>query len=125
VVETGGWVTDRDGCEEIVIDGPVRVLRLSGELDLLSADPLRRCVAEAFDGGVGVVVLDLSNVQFIDSSGVRAILAANAAAAADGRRVRLVRGPAPVDRVFALLGVQEQLEWISVSELGDAEASLR
>jgi anti-sigma B factor antagonist len=49
------------------------VLYLSGELDLASVGTFTECVRSCVDGE-GEVVLDLSDVSFIDSSGVGAVV---------------------------------------------------
>lgn len=58
------------------------------------------------------IVLDLSNLDFIDSSGIRLILAADARSRMDGDRLRLVRGRQSVHRVFELTGVAERLRFV-------------
>jgi anti-anti-sigma factor len=62
---------------EIVVDelGEGRAaVRLHGRLDLVSARDLRRCVDEAVDAGTPNVVVDLSGVTFVDSSGLGALI---------------------------------------------------
>jgi anti-anti-sigma factor len=49
-------------------------LALSGELDVAAAERFTRAVAEAH--GAGGLILDLSEVTFIDSTGLRSLLAA-------------------------------------------------
>ncbi len=53
-------------------DGAVR-LELIGELDLAVADEFRACVAELIDGG-RLTRLDLSQLEFIDSTGIHALI---------------------------------------------------
>lgn len=62
----------------------VRVLRVSGDLDVLSAPALEEALT-----GAGALVLDLSEVTFFDSAGVRLLdrLARSCAARGDGFRV--------------------------------------
>jgi anti-anti-sigma factor len=48
-------------------------LTLSGELDMASADDFRELASRAFDHSRRVV-LDISDVEFVDSKGVNAIL---------------------------------------------------
>jgi anti-anti-sigma factor len=71
-----------------VEDGPVRLVRLVGELDV---DSGRRCGA-ALDSAVStalqpIVVVDLSKLTFCDSSGVRILLALHRLAADAGREL--------------------------------------
>ena len=82
-----------------------RVIRASGEFGLESADEFRRIVESALGGG-GPVVIDLSQVEFMDSTGLSVIL--NALKDAWGRgQALLVAGPlrAAVGSLFAVTGV--------------------
>ena len=88
-------------------EGAVHTIALSGELDLAGApgaeEELKR--VEATDAGV--IVLDLSGLTFIDSTGVRLVVSADARSRADSNRLTLLRGPAAVQRVFEISGVEE------------------
>ncbi len=59
-------------------EGNLTVLRLDGELDLASAPDLRAALAGTSNGATGTVVLDMAAVGFVDSTGVRALLEAQA-----------------------------------------------
>lgn len=88
----------------------VRV-RLQGELDIATApeadDELRRAEAE----GPDLLAVDLSGLSFMDSTGLRLVVAADQRAREAGRRLQLVRGPEAVQRVFELTGIDGRLEW--------------
>jgi anti-anti-sigma factor len=90
-------------------DGDRLVIALAGELDMHSAErvavELRR--AEATDARR--IVLDLSRLDFMDSSGLRVIVRADARSRADGDRLELIPGPAPVQRVFELTNLLDHL----------------
>jgi anti-anti-sigma factor len=92
-------------------DGLVHVA-LRGELDLSSAgklqDELKRVEAEA----PPVLVLDLSKLVFLDSTGLRCLVTADERARAQGRRMVIVRGPDPVQRVFSITRLEERLEMV-------------
>jgi anti-sigma B factor antagonist len=51
-------------------EGDVTILALAGEIDLESAPTLRNAVTEVTDAGADRIVLDLSDVSFIDSTGL-------------------------------------------------------
>ena len=86
------------------------VLALGGDLDLRGTTVLDPEIERASAGpGARTVVLDLRGVRFVDSSGLRCILLAQAALARAGRRLALVRGPAAVQRVFSVTRMDEQL----------------
>lgn len=86
-------------------DGDANVLALSGELDMDAAPLAFTAVADAIQAGDPHVVLDLSGVEFIDSSGLKALVAAHHAALE--RAVRLeIRAPSNAVRdVLALTGL--------------------
>ncbi|MFB7863917.1 MULTISPECIES: STAS domain-containing protein [unclassified Streptomyces] len=92
------------------------VLRISGEVDLVSSPLIRRRVHAAVAGGRHDVVLDLSAVHFCDSSGVGVLVAARRLMRSCGGRLRLIlpaRGAedgAHVNRVLAALGVRRLFE---------------
>ncbi len=54
-------------------------------------------------------MLDLSGLTFMDSTGARLVLQANARSRADSCRLTLLRGPRAVQRVFELTGLTELL----------------
>jgi anti-anti-sigma factor len=86
-----------------------QVIALAGELDLDGAQRVSQELQRAATADVRRIVLDLSNLQFIDSSGVRLIVEANARSRTDGAKLALIRGPRPVQRVFELTGFAERL----------------
>ena len=81
-------------------DSRAVVIRLVGELDLAGAPALTSAVQWAVaEGGEQPLVLDMREVSFIDSTGVRTLLeAANAA----GRTLALMAPSSPVTRVLEL-----------------------
>jgi anti-anti-sigma factor len=82
----------------------VRV-RFSGELDLATAPDAEATVAQARREQPGPVALDLSELTFLDSSGLRLVMEINRACDADGCRLTITPGPRNVQRVFDLAGV--------------------
>nr|WP_237525907.1 MULTISPECIES: STAS domain-containing protein [unclassified Streptomyces] len=94
--ERGGWT----------------VLHIGGELDLLTSATVRQSVHEVVAVGRHDVVLDLSGVQFCDSSGVGVLIALRRLMRSCGGRLRLIlpaRGAeegSHVNRVLAALGVR-------------------
>jgi anti-sigma B factor antagonist len=83
---------------------------LRGELDISTAprleDELRRIEA----AGPATLVLDLSKLDFMDSTGLRLVLNADARARDAGRRFALVRGNEMVQRVLRITRLDERLE---------------
>ena len=79
------------------------VLRLRGELDMSQSGALReRLVAEA--GRTRLLAVDLSELDFIDSSGFLALHHAHTVAEEAGGRFVLVSPSATVSRIVALMG---------------------
>lgn len=67
------------------------LMKLLGSLDMMTMDQLSRGLAQAMDtAGISKVVLDLAGLDFIDSNGIGALLAASKAAASRGGYVRLL-----------------------------------
>jgi anti-anti-sigma factor len=83
-------------------------IHVSGELDIATSPELDRVLREA-GHQAHLLVLDLRRVTFIDISSVRVILAAASRARPEGCRLMVARGPAHVDRMFALTGARERL----------------
>jgi anti-anti-sigma factor len=83
---------------------------LSGELDIAQAPLLERTLRAAEDGATRLIVVDLSELSFIDLTGTRVIVQASERLRRAGGRLIVVRGPRPVEMVFALTGVDAMLE---------------
>ena len=87
-------------------------LVLRGELDLSTVgkvqDELRRIEASS----PPVLVLDLSKLTFLDSTGLRCLVTADERGRDGGRRVVIVRGPEPVQRVFSITRLEERLDMV-------------
>jgi anti-anti-sigma factor len=93
-------------------DGASEVrLSVSGELDIATAPQLEHALGCA-QADAALVILDLRELEFIDSSGANLIAAANGRARQTGGRLVVVRGPVEVKRVFALVGLDRQLDLV-------------
>ncbi|MEA2157106.1 MAG: anti-sigma factor antagonist [Solirubrobacteraceae bacterium] len=89
--------------------GDVHVIALNGELDLATAGALERELLRVEATDAASIVLDLSGLTFMDSTGIRVMLSADARSRADSERLALLRGPFAVQRVFELTGVVDLL----------------
>lgn len=97
-------------------------LSLSGELDLSTVEQLEREVATSVDGTAGVVVLDLRDLGFLDSAGLRMLLRLQQRVTGAGGQLVLVKGPRRVHRVFELTGAEDELVIVAdPSEVGDRQ----
>jgi anti-sigma B factor antagonist len=93
-------------------DADRHTVALSGELDISTVGRAEAALAEAESGDAHMIVLDLSGLTFMDSTGVRLALAAAARSREDSNRLRFVRGGRAVQRVFELSGVTDTLPFI-------------
>jgi anti-sigma B factor antagonist len=81
---------------------------LRGELDLATVRVLDEELQQVWSREPRRVELDLRGLEFIGSSGIAALLEANARARERGCALTLVRGPAAVHRIFELTGIESQ-----------------
>jgi anti-anti-sigma factor len=99
-------------------DGLVRVIA-AGELDLATAPFLERSLEEARTRS-RQIVLDMRSVSFCDSTGVHLLVHATRQARDEGRRLVIIRGPGQLKRLFAITGVDRQLEIVEGAALATA-----
>jgi anti-anti-sigma factor len=86
----------------------VAVAAFDGELDLATIEAFEEAVASV---GEGPIVIDLTAVRFIDSSGIHGIVRARQARAERGVAAALVVAPrSAVDRVLEMSGLRESLD---------------
>ncbi len=95
----------------VLSDRREATVALEGELDLASADMLEREVRKLRLDGRDCVVVDLRNVEFMDSTGLRVLLSLRNAAKRAGQRLILVRGPRQVQRLFELTATGPLFDW--------------
>ena len=92
-------------------DGFVHV-SLVGELDLSTVAKVQEALRRVEESEPATLVLDLSKLKFLDSTGLRCIVTADERARDAGRRVVIVRGPDAVQRVFSITRLEERLEMV-------------
>jgi anti-anti-sigma factor len=92
-------------------DGVARI-RLSGELDLAAAGEVARALGDALAVARDTVV-DLRDLDFIDSAGVHTLIEATAAARRASRGVMVIPAPPQVHAVFELTGTGDDLQTIA------------
>jgi anti-anti-sigma factor len=95
---------------ETSLDGAAAVLALGGELDLAGATVLEQ---ELDRLDADAIVLDLRELEFMDSSGLRSIAVRALRARQQGRRFALVPGQAQVMRVFDITRMRERLDFVA------------
>ena len=92
-------------------DGVVTV-GLTGELDISNAQRVEQELQRVEEDDAGAIVLDLRKLVFMDSTGLRLVVAADARARERGRRFALVAGPEAVHRVFKITYVDRRLDFV-------------
>jgi anti-anti-sigma factor len=96
---------------EVAQSGAGEPVRLTGELDLSSVPEFYERISELANGGR--LVLDLSGLTFLDSSGLRALLQLSQQAKDEGFELALVRPSEVVERLLELTGVDRQLPLVT------------
>jgi anti-anti-sigma factor len=91
-----------------VVQG-VPVVAAPEEIDITNAEALRAALLTAAMNGHGTLVVDMTQTQFCDSSGLHVLIAAHKRAGAEGREVLLVIPSTTVLRVFALTGMDRMI----------------
>jgi anti-sigma B factor antagonist len=96
-------------------DGDRRTLAIAGELDLATAPELE-ARAEQLCAEGRELVFDLSELAFIDSTGLLAILKTRELCAERRCGFFLTPGPPPVQRLFELTGLVDRLPFLGAPE---------
>jgi anti-anti-sigma factor len=85
------------------------VVRASGELDIATANSLDEELGRVWYCDASSIILDLGEVEFLDSVGMRSLLAAAKHARENGKCLRMRIASAPVRRVIDVSGVERSL----------------
>ena len=93
-------------------DGDVHRLRLLGEFDLAGADAFKEEIARIEASEPGAVVIDMSSLEFMDSTGLRLLIETDLRHRSNDSRVRYVRPQGEVARLLELTRVDERLDFI-------------
>ena len=89
--------------------GDSRVIRVSGEVDVSNKDELNTAITSAQSEGAKEVEVDLSEVSYIDSSGIGVLVAAAHRAADTDKRFFVSHPQRNVARVLSMLGMGAEL----------------
>ncbi|MEV8513714.1 STAS domain-containing protein [Dactylosporangium sp. NPDC051484] len=87
------------------VDGPLAVVTASGELDVATAPELRAYLHKLIDDGASTLVIDLSDVGFLDSTTLGVLISAHKRLAESGGVVELVIPHARLLRIFQITGL--------------------
>jgi anti-sigma B factor antagonist len=80
-------------------------LKLTGEVDMPTVQPLREATSTAIASGSYQCLVDLSALSFIDSSGLHALTDANRSMVARGGTTKLICAPGNLMKIFELTGL--------------------
>lgn len=90
-------------------DGETHTIDVRGEIDVAGAGRVEQELLRAEATDAQTIVLDLSTLSFIDSTGVRMLIMAEARSRADSDRLQLRRPPESVLRVLRLTGIEKRM----------------
>lgn len=93
--------------------GRCTVIKIAGELDLVSAPRLRSALSSVRSDSTDEVVVDLSELMYIDSVGIGLLVASRRGLDAEGRTFS-IRNPAP--QVLRLLEITGLVEYLGLTE---------
>lgn len=88
--------------------GETRFLYVSGELDIATSDDLREALRDGAEAGERVVV-DLSSLDFMDSTGLRVLIEAQSRSRAAGVEFRITGPQGAVARLLRVTGAEQFL----------------
>lgn len=91
-------------------DGATVRLSLDGELDIAGAARVEQELERIERGAPATLVIDLRQLAFMDSTGLRVIVAADDRAREQARRFVLVRGSETVQRLLQMTRLDERFE---------------
>jgi anti-sigma B factor antagonist len=94
------------------MDG-LATIALAGELDLSNVDRFAERLREVEAERPDVLELDLRELTFMDSTGLAQLFAANRRAREQGRRIVILKGPGPIDRVLALARIEDAIDVVT------------
>jgi anti-sigma B factor antagonist len=110
--------------KDAVCDGR-HTLALYGELDIVSAGELKDVLVEVTRDGTGSLILDLSGLTFMDSTGLYMVLFARELTERNGCDFSLIPGSPKIQRVFEVTALLDVLPFQSDDAHGVAGTELR
>jgi anti-sigma B factor antagonist len=86
-------------------DGEIPLFVLRGSLDLATAPTVRAALTGATDKGSKDIVVDLTGLEFLDSTGLGALIGAHRRAEERGGSLRLIVSDGPIARLLNITGL--------------------
>lgn len=90
-------------------------VRPVGELDLATVPLVDAQLGELWSVGFAHLVVDLREVRFLDSTGIRLLYSWTARAESDGVAFSVIPGPQAVQRVLEVAGIDDRLTYVPVN----------
>jgi anti-anti-sigma factor len=102
----------------------VLTISLKGELDLAAVPEFEDAIAETFIGREPLIVLDLGELSFIDSTGLRLLLGIRGAVGERAGRLLLARTSASVRKLLHITGLIDWFEYLEGAPPGETLCAL-
>jgi anti-sigma B factor antagonist len=96
--------------------GAATVIAVSGELDLASSPTLEEELERVAGSDAPLMIVDLRDLEFMDSTGLSVLVRAHQRASELGKRFGLVNGSPQVQRLLSLTGLAERLTMADAPE---------
>jgi anti-sigma B factor antagonist len=94
----------------VVSDAESQRVVVLGEVDLASANQFEQEIVSLLDGGNGRLVLDLSQLTFMDVAGIRALVRCHQRAVKLGTNLQLIPGSSEPRRILELCGLLDAFQ---------------
>ena len=108
---------------EVVRNGGSTRIAPTGELDIATTPALEHAIAEATGEPGATLVLDLRELTFMDSTGLRTLAQTNARAEPGGFSLAIIRGPRQIERVLEISGLGALLPLVDEPPDGDSSSA--
>ncbi len=99
-----------------VEDGGILIIGIKGFIDSTNIDQFERQMYEQIENGHSKIILDFSEIQYINSSALGVILNMNQLAIKRQGSVRIINLPRKYEKTFELLGLNSYLQIFSEKE---------
>lgn len=97
-------------------EGGLRAVEVQGEIDVYTSPKLREKIMELFDEGVSTFAVNLTNVSYIDSTGLGVLIGALRRAREKDGQVYLVFSSPRIKRIFEITGLDKNFTIYSKTE---------
>ena len=101
---------------EVRKQGRATVIAVRGELDLASSPALQEELDRAATSDSQMLIIDLRELDFMDSTGLSVLVRAHQRIEEQGRQLAMVKGPQQVQRLLSLTGVADRLTLVETPE---------